>query len=110
MSAEAVYASLGIPDGKKIEGMTEYRDKYREYGRWDTSVEATNFWANITADRKESTELSWHQVVGIHFASSLMVTREPFFLFDTIEVSKTSQSAGVVMMRPWLRRFFKLYD
>ena len=106
MSVDAIYASLGFPDAR-LQGMTEYRDTCREYERWDTSVEAKNFWSNTPVDRRESTELSWLQVVGIHFASSLMVTRQPFFLFDGVGISRTAQTAGVIMMRPWLRSFFK---
>ena len=106
MPVDAIYASLGFPDAK-LQGMTEYRDTCREYERWDTSVEAKDFWSNTPVDRRESTKLSWLQVVGIHFASSLMVTRQPFFLFDGVGMGSTAYSAGVIMMRPWLRSFFK---
>ncbi|KAI0085376.1 hypothetical protein BDY19DRAFT_856640, partial [Irpex rosettiformis] len=51
-------------------------------------------------------KLSWHQTVGVHAASVCMTRRSPFFLFDAVGIGKTPQSAGTVLMRPWLRSFF----
>ena len=104
MSFEDIYVSLGF--GKAgILGLATRRDRYREYGRWERTQEAEEFWANPPSNRIEDTHLSWHQAVGVHFAASSMVRRDPFFLFDAVGVGKTAQSAGVILMRPWLREW-----
>ena len=104
MSLKEIYASLGFPESK-IMGLALHRDMYRAYGRWEDTSEAKEFWENPPADRLEEIKLSWHQAVGVHFASSSMVRKEPFFLFDAVGVGKTAQSAGVVLMRSWLREW-----
>lgn len=105
MSEKDIYSSLGFV-GENILGLAIARDRYREYGRWEQTAEAQEFWANPPTNRIQSIALTWHQAVGVHFASSLLVRREPFFLFDAVGVGKTAQSAGVILMRPWLRQYF----
>ena len=104
MSRPDIYKTLGFgEDG--ILGLAAVRDQYRAYGRWEQTAEAQEFWANPPPGRLEAINLTWHQAVGVHFASSSMVRREPFFLFDAVGVGKTAQSAGVILMRPWLREW-----
>lgn len=104
MSRKDICQSLGFP-GETIVGLSEWRDALRAYGRWEDTPEAKEFWQNPPPDRLEETKLSWHQAVGVHFAASSMLRKEPFFLFDAVGVGKTAQSAGVIIMRPWLREW-----
>ena len=104
MSLKEIYVSLEFPE-LKIMGLVLHRNMYRAYGRWEDTSEVKEFWENSPTDWLEEIKLSWHQAVGVHFASSSMVRKEPFFLFDAVGVGKTVQSAGVVRMRSWLREW-----
>ena len=104
MSPEDICRSLGFSEASVL-GLASKRDKYRAYGRWEQTPEATEFWANPPPGRVDDINLSWHQLVGVHFAASSMARKEPFFLFDAVGVGKTAQSAGVVLIRPWLREW-----
>lgn len=101
MTKEHLLKSLGFP-GELLVGMSDMRDIYRVYDKWDTDSAAQTFWKNPPEDRLEPITLTWHQLVGVHCATVSMVKREAFFLFDAVGIGKTAQSAGVVLMRAWL--------
>lgn len=106
MAKEELLKSLGFV-GVLVVGMSGTRDIYRAYDRWDTNSDAQKFWENPPKERLESIELTWHQVVGLHYGTASMVKREAFFLFDAVGIGKTAQSAAVVLMRPWLIMYEK---
>ena len=45
MSPEDICRSLGFSEASVL-GLASKRDKYRAYGRWEQTPEATEFWAN----------------------------------------------------------------
>ena len=106
---EDLLKSLGFP-GEVFIGMSDTRDLYRVYDKWDSDSAAQKFWKDPPKDRIESIPLTWHQLVGVHCATVSMVKREAFFLFDAVGIGKTAQSAGIVLMRAWLILYQKSHN
>lgn len=108
LSAEELLTTLGMP-GKQIVGMTTERDSARVFNKWETTMESQAFWDHPPPGRLEATTLSWHQVVGVHAATRQMAQEEPCFLFDGVGIGKTAQGVGVILMRPWLRKYYQTH-
>ncbi|KAI0091817.1 hypothetical protein BDY19DRAFT_885562 [Irpex rosettiformis] len=90
--------------------MATKRDIDRIHGTWDQDPESLAFWANPPAERLQNIKLSWHQVVGVHSATVSMVKRQAFFLFDSVGIGKTAQSAAMTLMRPWLLSYQQTHN
>lgn len=95
---------MGYANEARILGFCSVRDKNRVYTYWDSDTEgAKNWYKNRKSDEfGVKLNIAWHQLVGIHYGTELMLQKKPLFLFDAVGVGKTAQAAGLILMRPFL--------
>jgi hypothetical protein len=101
-----LWKEMDIGDICRVPGMAEEWHKTKKFSRWDNDEEARQFWlSDGNSEFKEQLELQWHQTVGVHQGSTLMLKRQPFFLFDAVGMGKTIQGTALLLMRPYLMEY-----